>query len=62
MFGLSGPHLWRRLWCSGAAFAVLIATARICFELVLTRNLAAVLEAMLPEGYRASPQLHLPIL
>lgn len=46
----------------GAAFAMLIATARICFELVLIRNLAAVPEAMLPAGYRAWPRLHLPIL
>lgn len=46
----------------GAAFAMLIATAGICFELVLTRCLAAVPTAMLPDGYRAWPRLHLPIL
>lgn len=54
---LGAPLVFR-----GAAFAMLIATTRICFELVLTRNLAAVPEAMLPDGYRAWPHLHLPIL
>lgn len=54
---LDAPPVFR-----GATFVMLIATARICFELVLTRNLAAVPEAMLPDGYRAWPQLHLPIL
>ncbi len=54
---LSAPMVFR-----GAAFAMLIATARICFELVLTRNLTAVPAAMLPDGYRAWPRLHLPIL
>ncbi len=54
---LSTPLVFR-----GAAFAMLIATARICFELVLTRNLAAVPTAMLPDGYRAWPRLLLPIL
>ena len=45
-----------------AAFAMLISTARICFELVLTRSLAAVPTAMLPDDCRAWPRVHLPIL
>ncbi|MCS3725330.1 hypothetical protein [Bradyrhizobium betae] len=53
-----GAHLVFRC----AAFAMLIATAKICFELVLTRNLAAVPEAMLPNGHRVRLRLHLPIL
>lgn len=54
---LDAPLVFR-----AAAFAMLIATARISFELLLTRNLAAVPEALLPDGHRAWAQLHLPIL
>jgi len=53
---LDAPLVFR-----GAALAMLIATARICFELVLTRNLAQVPKAMLPDGHRAWQRLHLPI-
>ncbi len=54
---LDAPLVFR-----SAALAMLIATARICFEFVLTRHLAAVPEAMLPDGHRVRPRLRLTIL
>jgi hypothetical protein len=45
-----------------AAFGMLVATIKICLELVSTRTLRLVPAAMLPDGARARPRLLLPTL